>query len=147
MLLDSFYTALTGAAPSTVTPSYIDSTTKPIELYAHDPLRYIGDMLAWLHSAAVGEQEALEVLFISQGEGQNSILGGIKKGLKSEPWLGDGDAGGNGEAVVEWDAMRGLMMLVDKDLQTVCKPLKVRETWLGQGFRDTSKSTPKTVKN
>ncbi|PWW80572.1 oligomeric complex COG6 [Tuber magnatum] len=127
ILLDSFYTALTGAAPTTVTPSYMDPTTKPIELYAHDPLRYIGDMLAWLHSTAVGEQEALEVLFISQeGEGQNSILGGIEEGLKSEPWLEDGDGEGKGAIRGGWDARKGLMMLVDKDLQTVCKPLKSR---------------------
>ncbi|KAH0609379.1 uncharacterized protein H6S33_012865 [Morchella sextelata] len=123
ILLDSFYTALTGAPQGT--PG-IDSSTKPIELYAHDPLRYIGDMLAWLHSSAVGEQEALEVLFISQeGEGQNSILGGIEEGLKSEPWVGDyrDDAL---EALGGWDARKGLMMLVDKGLETVCKPLKSR---------------------
>lgn len=126
ILLDSFYTALTGTAPSTVAPSYIDSTTKPIELYAHDPLRYIGDMLAWLHSTAVQEQEALEVLFISQeGEGQNSILGGIEEGLKSEPWLEDGDGEGDEATRGGWDARKRLMMLVDKDLRTVCKPLKV----------------------
>lgn len=123
ILLDSFYTALTGAPQGT---SSIDPATKPIELYAHDPLRYIGDMLAWLHSATVGEQEALEVLFISQeGEGQNSILGGIEEGLKSEPWVGD-DRDDTAEALGGWDARRGLMMLVDKDLEAVCKPLKSR---------------------
>lgn len=83
-------------------------------------------MLAWLHSATVGEQEALEVLFISQeGEGQNSILGGIEEGLKSEPWVGD-DREDTAEALGGWDARRGLMMLVDKGLETVCKPLKSR---------------------
>lgn len=123
ILIDSFYTALTGGPQGT---SGIDSSTKPIELYAHDPLRYIGDMLAWLHSMTVGEQEALEVLFISQeGEDQNSILGGIEKGLKSEPWVGD-DREDAAEFLGGWDARKGLMMLVDKDLETVCKPLKVR---------------------
>lgn len=83
-------------------------------------------MLAWLHSATVGEQEALEVLFISQeGEGQNSILGGIEEGLKSEPWVGD-DREDTAEALGGWDARRGLMMLVDKGLETACKPLKSR---------------------
>ncbi|RPA95058.1 COG6-domain-containing protein [Choiromyces venosus 120613-1] len=84
-------------------------------------------MLAWLHSTAVGEQEVLEVLFISQeGEGQNSILGGIEEGLKSEPWLEDGDGEGNEATRGGWDAKKGLMTLVDKDLQTVSKPLKSR---------------------
>lgn len=123
ILLDSFYTALTGAPQGS---SGLDPATKPIELYAHDPLRYIGDMLAWLHSAVVGEQEALEVLFISQeGEGQNSILGGIEEGLKSEPWVGD-DREDTAEALGGWDARRGLVMLVDKGLETACKPLKSR---------------------
>ncbi|CAZ79629.1 unnamed protein product [Tuber melanosporum] len=84
-------------------------------------------MLAWLHSTAVGEQEALEVLFISQeGEGQNSILGGIEEGLKSEPWLEEGDREGSEATRGGWDARKRLMMLVDKNLQTVCKPLKSR---------------------
>lgn len=123
ILLDSFYTALTGASQGI---SGIDLATKPIELYAHDRLRYIGDMLAWLHSATVGEQEALEVLFISQGgQGQNSILGGIEESRKSESWVED-DGEDTSEALRRWDARRGLMMLVDKNLEAVCRPLKSR---------------------
>lgn len=37
-------------------------TPRPIELHAHDPLRYVGDMLAWLHQATPGEREALQAL-------------------------------------------------------------------------------------
>jgi hypothetical protein len=36
---------------------------RPIELQAHDSLRYIGDMLAWVHQACAGEKEMLESLF------------------------------------------------------------------------------------
>ena len=32
-------------------------------MHAHDPLRYIGDMLAWVHQAVAGEKEFLESLF------------------------------------------------------------------------------------
>ncbi|CAK8682972.1 unnamed protein product [Clavelina lepadiformis] len=32
---------------------------RPIELHAHDPQRYIGDMLAWLHQASASEKECL----------------------------------------------------------------------------------------
>lgn len=32
-------------------------TPRPIELHSHDPLRYVGDMLAWLHQAAASEKE------------------------------------------------------------------------------------------
>jgi hypothetical protein len=54
-LLRSFLDALTKGGP--------DGLPRPIELHAHDPLRYIGDMLAWLHQAAVVEKELLEGLF------------------------------------------------------------------------------------
>jgi len=80
-------------------------------------------MLAWLHSSAVGEQEALEVLFIAQegedGAQKKSILGGFEEGLKSDPTAED-EAFGR-------DARHGLVLLVDKNLEAVCKPLKVSE--------------------
>ncbi|KAF8477542.1 oligomeric Golgi complex subunit 6 [Kalaharituber pfeilii] len=107
ILLQSFFDALTGSEQEIAS-----GVAKPIELYAHDPLRYIGDMLAWLHSATVSEQEALEVLFIS-GE-ESSIAKSIETGLASEPW----EEGFN--------AKESLMMLVDKNLESVCKPLKSR---------------------
>lgn len=106
ILLQSFFDALTGSESEIAS-----GISKPIELYAHDPLRYIGDMLAWLHSATVSEQEALEVLFVS-GE-DSSIAKGIETGLASEPWQ-EG-----------YDARQSLMMLVDKNLDAVCRPLKV----------------------
>ena len=37
-------------------------TPRPIELHSHDPLRYIGDMLAWLHQATASEKEHLQTL-------------------------------------------------------------------------------------
>ncbi|KAF8250215.1 oligomeric Golgi complex subunit 6 [Wilcoxina mikolae CBS 423.85] len=127
ILLDSFYTAMTGNTHGATVDYHIDYATKPIEIYAHDPLRYIGDMLAWLHSTTVGEQEALEVLFVVQegdeGAQKTSILGGLEEGLKSEPWTGHPS---EENEVFEWDARRGLMLLVDKNLATVCKPLKAR---------------------
>ncbi|XP_003378933.1 conserved hypothetical protein [Trichinella spiralis] len=36
-----------------------DSRIKPIESYSHDPLHYIGDMLALIHQATVNEKELL----------------------------------------------------------------------------------------
>ena len=37
-------------------------TPRPIELHSHDPLRYTGDMLAWLHQATASEKEHLQTL-------------------------------------------------------------------------------------
>ncbi|KAJ3193212.1 Golgi transport complex subunit 6 [Irineochytrium annulatum] len=54
-----------------VSRSFLDALTiggrgglpRPIEIHAHDPLRYIGDMLAWLHQAAIGEKDLLDGFF------------------------------------------------------------------------------------
>lgn len=45
--------------------NFIDALTsgsKPIEMYAYDPKRYVGDVFAWLHQALPGEKENLLLL-------------------------------------------------------------------------------------
>jgi hypothetical protein len=54
-LVSSFTSALT-------TGSRTGGATLPIDLHAHDALRYIGDMLAWVHQAIAAEREFLEAL-------------------------------------------------------------------------------------
>lgn len=49
-----FIDALTRGGPG--------GTPRPIELHSHDPLRYTGDMLAWLHQTTASEKEMLEAL-------------------------------------------------------------------------------------
>ncbi|XP_068121136.1 conserved oligomeric Golgi complex subunit 6 [Hyperolius riggenbachi] len=64
--LDEFGTARRSA----VVRGFIDALTRggpggtprPIEMHSHDPLRYVGDMLAWLHQATASEKEHLETL-------------------------------------------------------------------------------------
>lgn len=56
---------------STLVRRFIGALTKggpngfprPIEVHAHDPLRYLGDMLAWIHQALAGEREVVLSLF------------------------------------------------------------------------------------
>lgn len=36
---------------------------KAIDFYAYDPLRYVGDMLAWIHSEIINERETMSTLF------------------------------------------------------------------------------------
>ena len=50
-LFRRFISALTRGGPG--------GMPRPIEVHAHDPLRYVGDMLGWLH------QVELKVLLIS----------------------------------------------------------------------------------
>ena len=124
ILADAFHAALTGSSPH----ADAQSATKPIELFAHDPLRYVGDMLAWVHSATVSEREALEVLFVSEGD---QMAQGIQAGLDSEPWSRPAD----GE-VVEFDSEKALSGLVNRDLDGVGRVLQQRVDQVIQSHED-----------
>jgi hypothetical protein len=56
-LSSSFQRALTIGGPA---PTFLP---RPIELHAHDPIRYVGDMLAWVHQSVASEREFLTGLF------------------------------------------------------------------------------------
>ena len=36
---------------------------RPMEVHAHDPLRYLGDMLAWVHQSLASERDLFVALF------------------------------------------------------------------------------------
>ncbi|KAK0968145.1 Golgi transport complex subunit 6 [Friedmanniomyces endolithicus] len=122
---NNFYAALTGAPVDADHPVL----GKAIELSAHDPLRYVSDMLAWVHSATVSEREALEVLFISEGD---EIAKNIRAGIESEPWSRTDQA----EAVPAFDKQRALNELVDRDLAGVFRQLKQRIEQVIQSHED-----------
>ena len=127
ILSDSFFTALTGGSSS----KERDPAVKPIELAAHDPLRYVGDMLAWAHSAAVGEREALEVLFVSEGD---EIARGIQAGRENQVWrlIADED-----DLPVDFDAVTALNELVDRDMSGAARILRQRVEQVIQTNEDT----------
>ncbi|KAL1204951.1 Conserved oligomeric Golgi complex subunit 6 [Cardamine amara subsp. amara] len=54
-LFRRFISALTRGGPG--------GMPRPIEVHAHDPLRYVGDMLGWLHQALASERELVHALF------------------------------------------------------------------------------------
>jgi len=58
-IVKSFIDALTVGGP--------EGIPRPIEFFAHDPLRYIGDMLAWIHQTLASEREMLQGLFDVRG--------------------------------------------------------------------------------
>lgn len=118
ILSDAFYTALTGSSES---GSEIASSIKPIELAAHDPLRYAGDMLAWMHSATVSEREALEALFVGDGGG---LAKGMQEGRETEAWLLASEEGSEDADI--FDPIKALNDLVDRDLSGVTRILRQR---------------------
>lgn len=120
-LSDAFYGALTGSQ------HYQGDNQKPIDFSAHEPLRYVGDMLAWAHGTAVSEREALEGLFISEGD---EISKGISQGLESEPWSRTRDTGSEGsedeEPAEQFDGQKALSQLVNRSLAGVAHLLVQR---------------------
>ncbi|KAK9719428.1 Golgi transport complex subunit 6, partial [Basidiobolus ranarum] len=71
---------MTGLRRNTVVRYFIDALTRggpggmprPIEIYAHDPMRYVGDMLAWVHQTVASELEMLEALYDVKLDVENS---------------------------------------------------------------------------
>ncbi|VDK40661.1 unnamed protein product [Taenia asiatica] len=64
------------------------ASSKPIEMQSHDPTRYAGDMLAWLHQAAASEKEYLCSLTSEKADKEiicdclNNITGGLAHPLQ-----------------------------------------------------------------
>ncbi|TBU50315.1 oligomeric complex COG6 [Dichomitus squalens] len=96
-LLSAFMDALTRGGPG--------GLPRPIELHAHDPLRYVGDMLAWVHQAIAAERELLESLFGVRGD--RRMVGAPREFSESEEegWMGE---------------------MMDGAVKGLCGPLKVR---------------------
>ena len=120
-LSDAFRIALTEA----VGGSERAGSAKPIEFSTHDLLRYLGDMLAWVHSSSVSEKESLEGLFITDG---GEIAKGIKAGKDSDPWSrlrSDEAEEQNGDGSV-FDGHKALNDLVNRNLAGICQILRQR---------------------
>lgn len=49
----------------------IPGMPRPIEMHAHDPMRYVGDMLAWIHQAVASESELMHNVI----EGKKKMAG------------------------------------------------------------------------
>lgn len=97
-LLSSFTDALTRGGPN--------GLPRPIELHAHDPLRYVGDMLAWVHQTIAAEREFLESLFGVRTDGR--MVGSVRtfKDSAEEEWMSE---------------------LMDAAVGKLCTPLKVHQ--------------------
>ncbi|KAJ5770072.1 uncharacterized protein N7511_002123 [Penicillium nucicola] len=128
VLSDAFHYALTDAVSGANGSAAGDHSVKPIEFSAHDPLRYIGDMLAWVHSTTVSEREALESLFVDDGD---ELARGIQAGLSSEPWSRIDE-----DQEVTFDGQKALSDLVNRDLTGVSRSLRQRVELVIQSHDD-----------
>lgn len=117
-LSDAFQTALSGEG---------DGTGSAIEFSAHDLLRYMGDMLAWVHSTTVSEKESLQGLFIADADAINR---GMQLGKVSESWLQDSELSvSNDDSHTEpltFDGEKALKDLVSRSLSNITTTLQHR---------------------
>lgn len=140
-LSEAFQDALTGGANASAA-----TAGKAIEFSTHEPLRYVGDMLAWVHSACVSEKEALEGLFVGDEE---EISRGLNEGRVGEPWARirgrgrqrsitvgsdddedegeeDGTERGGKDGSAAFDGRKALSELISRNLALVCQTLQSR---------------------
>jgi hypothetical protein len=106
-VLNAFLEALTRGGPN--------GLPRPIEIHAHDPTRYVGDMLAWIHQATASEHEFLSSLF---GLEERRRMIGSKRSEERE----------EDETLVA--------EILDKNLEGLGRPLKVGHTENFECFAD-----------
>ncbi|KAH7835466.1 hypothetical protein Vadar_026331 [Vaccinium darrowii] len=98
-----FISALTRGGPG--------GLPRPIEVHAHDPLRYVGDMLGWLHQALASERELVLVLLDPDAV--------VDTGPTARRFS---NAFESNSGKTETD----LMFVLDRIFEGVCRPFKVR---------------------
>ncbi|KAJ4952435.1 hypothetical protein NE237_029267 [Protea cynaroides] len=102
-LFRRFISALTRGGPG--------GLPRPIEVHAHDPLRYVGDMLGWLHQALASERELVFVLLDPDAV--------IDTGPTARRFSKSTESDG---APTESD----MTFVLDRIFEGVCRPFKVR---------------------
>ncbi|CAA0820408.1 Unknown protein [Striga hermonthica] len=102
-LFRRFISALTRGGPG--------GLPRPIEVHAHDPLRYVGDMLGWLHQALASERELVLALLDPDSVADT---GPIAQRFSKIPESDSGKADSD------------LTFVLDRIFEGVCRPFKVR---------------------
>ncbi|PSC76084.1 Conserved oligomeric Golgi complex subunit 6 [Micractinium conductrix] len=106
---------------------------RPIEMHAHDPRRYVSDMLAWVHASLASEQEFLVSLFGGDASQEGGGAGAAAApAQRQQPGSGGGPpsphapAVAAGEATSPADGAPTIPQLLDSVFESICRPLKVR---------------------
>ncbi|KAK3029737.1 hypothetical protein RJ639_038014 [Escallonia herrerae] len=102
-LFRRFISALTRGGPG--------GMPRPIEVHAHDPLRYVGDMLGWLHQALASERELVFALLDPDAAVDTGPT--ARRFSKSS----ESDLAKTGS---------DLTFVLDRIFEGVCRPFKVR---------------------
>lgn len=106
-LFRRFLAALTRGGPG--------GMPRPIEVHAHDPLRYVGDMCGWLHQALAEEYELTTALF-----GDLKHQSTDARAAAASNGHGAGGGGDDEEEAVSTSEV------LDRVFEGVCRPFKAR---------------------
>nr|BAJ86141.1 predicted protein [Hordeum vulgare subsp. vulgare] len=101
-LFRRFISALTRGGPG--------GLPRPIEVHAHDPLRYVGDMRGWLHQALASERELIAALLDPDA-------------------ISDSGPANHRHSVREGDSSKGesdFTFVLNRIFEGACRPFKVR---------------------
>ncbi|KAF6250612.1 component of oligomeric golgi complex 6 [Scenedesmus sp. NREL 46B-D3] len=109
-LFQRFIVALTRGGPG--------GLPRPIEVHAHDPRRYVADMLAWVHQALCGEREFVVALFGDSEQTRTGSVNGSEQ-PRTAAAAAPPAAGAAGDVL-------GAAALLDRIFESICRPLKVR---------------------
>eukprot|EP00040_Diaphanoeca_grandis_P030263 m.178473 g.178473 ORF g.178473 m.178473 type:complete len:692 (+) comp31941_c0_seq1:198-2273(+) len=132
VLFEFCITELSNARHNAVVHGFIEALThgsaggltRPIELHSHDPVRYVSDMLAWLHECAASEKEQFVSLIAKSAEPRHTDTGSPRKMMSPRPNISS-----LGPADREL-----LNQSLDKALEGATRPLQARvEQVLGSG--------------
>ncbi|PON37243.1 Conserved oligomeric Golgi complex subunit [Parasponia andersonii] len=102
-LFRRFISALTRGGPG--------GMPRPIEVHAHDPLRYVGDMLGWLHQALASEREFVIMLLDPDA---------VVDSRPNEDHSNKSLHNDFGKTESDWT------FVLDRIFEGVCRPFKVR---------------------
>ncbi|KAK9835291.1 hypothetical protein WJX84_005952, partial [Apatococcus fuscideae] len=121
-LFQRFITALTRGGPG--------GMPRPIEMHAHDPRRYLGDMLAWVHQSLASERELLTALFgtedPSRSHGGSAALGGAKGASAAAGQSPATPRQRQSGSFVSLGDLPDVPALLDRVFDSICRPLQVR---------------------
>ncbi|CAL8463754.1 g3288 [Coccomyxa elongata] len=110
-LFQRFIGALTRGGPG--------GMPRPIEMHAHDPRRFVSDMLAWVHQALASERELLVSLFGADDGVASAVPDQARSGSGRLPEVASPRAAGGSEPPKT-------SALLDQVFESICRPLKVR---------------------
>ncbi|GFR52692.1 hypothetical protein Agub_g15319 [Astrephomene gubernaculifera] len=119
-LFQRFITALTRGGPGGV--------PRPIEIHAHDPQRYVNDMLAWVHQALASEREFVVALFGEEDPDSAASSPPTHHHHHHHHDSSSSEAGGGGSAAHPSHPPDSLhtAALLDRIFDSICRPLRLR---------------------